>query len=1012
MQHTLLRQSIRQALGAAPGINRIAFSALPSAALATFGMMALPAIAQDETSSQKLETITVTGSNIRRVDIETSNPVVTIDRAAIEKTGKLTLGDLVQSLPAVTGPNTNPQVNNGGGTGFSSIGLRGLGSPRTLVLINGHRFLTGDPNAIPANMVERIEVLTDGASSVYGSDAIAGVVNFILRNDYQGAEFSTDYGISDRDDGVSKGYQFTFGQSSDKGSIMAGVSYKKIDGVLSGHRDFSKNSVSLYGTNGLGPPGGNPISANVGGSTSSQYGNIQVPAALQGQFGCGIVARNPGTSGLNLATDYHCYRNNAGPAGPSDKYNYATVNLIMTPQERTGLFLNGNYKLTDNVEAYLSVLHNKTAAAFQLAPAIYSTKGGAIISKDNYFNPFGIDYVNGGGKYAARLVSAGNRSASAGRNDDQISTGFKGTFNVWNEQQWNWELGYDYGHAAASTITYGLPNVGVLNKGTGPSFLDPVTGVVTCGTAAAPIAGCTPFNPFNLDDPNTVAELRKAASPGVSNFYTIETVKRLDLNGPLFELPGGSVQLAVGANYRTEYTHSNVDTSLILDGNTGTCVLGSQCASALQGGYNVKEAYAELFVPILKDLPFIHALNVTVGDRYSKYSSFGSTNNSKIALEWRPIEDLLLRGTMSKVFRAPTVTDVFAGATSDAPKLSRDPCDFTAATPTTPNPNAGNPACVGVPATGSFQNNDIVQALQSNGIASGSQYAGFPIGPEFGKSFDFGIVYDPHWLEGLSISADVWRLYLINNITGVGAQTVLDLCSTGQVAFCPLIHRFVGGPNAGQINNIVEPTGNLGRVDVAGTDFALNYRLPEFSFGKFNLSLNATYSKTYDLATAPGTGGNTTYHYAGHFEGFGSGPAASCPGLNGGVCLFPRWRAQTQVGWQLGSFDASWSMRYVGRFRMGSLSPSQDVFPAGHCYYGDYCSIHGLQFKYGATTYNDIQFGYNIEPINTRIDVGVNNVGDKQPPFLYANNTNNANTDPSDFDLMGRYYWGRVTVKF
>ena len=209
--------------------------ALYAGASAVVGYAA-PALAQDaqDQSNQQLETITVTGSNIRRVDIETSNPVITIDRAAIQKTGKLTLGDLVQQLPAVTGPNINPQINNSGGTGASSIGLRGLGSQRTLVLINGHRYLSGDPNAIPANMIERIEVLTDGASSVYGSDAVAGVVNFILRSDYQGAEFSANYGISDKDDGESKGYQFTFGQSSDKGSIMAGISYNKIDQVLAG----------------------------------------------------------------------------------------------------------------------------------------------------------------------------------------------------------------------------------------------------------------------------------------------------------------------------------------------------------------------------------------------------------------------------------------------------------------------------------------------------------------------------------------------------------------------------------------------------------------------------------------------------------------------------------------------------------------------------------------------------------------------------------------------------------
>jgi len=245
MQKALLRQSIQQALAGCARNASSLQNATPFAALATFGLLTSPVFAQDaqDQGDQKLETITVTGSNIRRVDIETSNPVVTIDRAAIQKSGKLTLGDLIQQLPAVTGPNINPQVNNSGGTGFTSIGLRGLGSTRTLTLINGHRYLSGDPNSIPANMIERIEVLTDGASSVYGSDAVAGVVNFILRSDYQGAEFSANYGIADADDGQSTGYNFTFGQTSDRGSIMAGINYNKQEQVLAGHREFSKNSV-------------------------------------------------------------------------------------------------------------------------------------------------------------------------------------------------------------------------------------------------------------------------------------------------------------------------------------------------------------------------------------------------------------------------------------------------------------------------------------------------------------------------------------------------------------------------------------------------------------------------------------------------------------------------------------------------------------------------------------------------------------------------------------------------
>ena len=348
MQKALLRQSIQQALAGCARNTPSLQNLTPFAALATFGLLTSPVFAQDaqDQGDQKLETITVTGSNIRRVDIETSNPVVTIDRAAIQKSGKLTLGDLIQQLPAVTGPNVNPQINNSGGTGFTSIGLRGLGSPRTLTLINGHRYLSGDPNSIPANMIERIEVLTDGASSVYGSDAVAGVVNFILRSDYQGAEFSANYGIADADDGQSTGYNFTFGQTSDRGSIMAGINYNRTEQVLSSHRKFSKDSVSLYGTNGLSPYGqayGQQLPrGSVGGSTSSPYGHIQTPDAFRDIYNCAFLARNPGTTGQNVATDYHCYRNTPNAAGPSDKYNFATVNLVMTPQERTGLFLNGN----------------------------------------------------------------------------------------------------------------------------------------------------------------------------------------------------------------------------------------------------------------------------------------------------------------------------------------------------------------------------------------------------------------------------------------------------------------------------------------------------------------------------------------------------------------------------------------------------------------------------------------------------------------------------------------------
>ncbi|MGH8156902.1 MAG: TonB-dependent receptor plug domain-containing protein [Rhodanobacter sp.] len=985
----------------------------------------------DQQKAKSLQTVVVTGSLIRRVDLETSNPVVTIDRAQIQATGKMTLGDLVQQLPAMTGGNTNPQLNNGGGTGASTINLRGLGNKRTLILVDGQRVVNAigtyistegispDVNAIPAAMIDHIEVLTAGASATYGSDAIGGVVNFILRKNYQGAQFTANVGESDHNDGDQSGYSFTFGQTSDKGSIMGGIEYNKQDGVEASNRSFSKNAVSIYGTNGTGPSAPHPPTANIGGSSSSPYGHIQISGTpVQGLFGCSFVALNPGANSQVVNTsNYHCYQNNGAS---SDKYNYATINLIMTPQERTNAFVMGTYNLSDNVSAYMNAYYNKTSSNFQLAPGIYGDNpyvaGNAIIDVNNYFNHFGATFSSAGPTINSRLSSLGNRVATFGANTEQVNVGLKGTFSLF-DQDWNWDTGLDYGHSGAVTTTLNLPDGGKLY--TGPSYMS-ATGLA-CGTAAAPTAcpaGITStalgFNPFDLYAPGSVAALRAAASPAVTNQYASLKEWHAGINGGLFNLPAGTVQLAAGVDYRQEHVNSYVDPLLNFDPVAGTCVLGSQCVSATQGGYNVKEVFGELFIPLLSDLPFAKSLNVTIGDRYSRYNDgFGSTNDFKFAVEYKPIDDLLLRGTMAQVFRAPNLAEEYNGAAADAPKLSNDPCTGYTGAPV-------NPACVNVPTNGTFINQAVAANNQITGILSGAQFAGIQLKPEQGKSFDFGAIYSPSWAPGLSTTVDFWHVYLNNTITTVNAQSVLNVCAAGNVAFCSLIHRNpVVGPNQGQILTIGEPTANLGTLNTGGVDLSLAYKLPQFSFGQFTAGINATYLKYYNLQTAPGTAGNTTYTDAGHFLPFGSPQEAACPGI--GTCLFPRWRAQGFVDWQLGNWSAEWRMRYIGRFQMGSKNPSQDVFPDGSCYYqgkpnpagGVYhCNITGGVYKYGATVYNDVSFGYNIEPINTRIDFGVNNAFDKQPPLLYANNTLNANTDPSDFDLMGRYFWARVTVKF
>ncbi|HET7560920.1 MAG TPA: TonB-dependent receptor [Rhodanobacteraceae bacterium] len=1010
-------------------LSKAVQTALSLGAVAAVGISGT-AFAQNATTTnnekqpQTLQTIVVTGSHIRRVDLETSNPVVAVTAQQIAATGKLTLGAVVQNLPVVTGSLVSPAVNNGGGTGQTLIGLRGLGPSRTLILIDGQRIINNDLNSIPAAAVERIEVLTDGASAVYGSDAIGGVINIILKSNYQGAQFTANYGISDHNDGARKGVSFMFGQSSDKGSILAGIDYNKFDSILQSARKFSENSVSLTATNtyggpGTAPPGltyaavpGSAVTSFIGGSSYALRNRIFAPNPL----GCSNISLNSGTfnSGADpvtsggVAANYHCF--GTDPAtGQSDRYNYAAVNYLLSPQERTTAFLKGVYHLSDNVDFYATLYHTKASSAAQFAPAVLGAgpifDTGFKISPDSYYNPFGIPFdidAPGTGIWTGRMVPAGPRNFAGYFATDQLTTGFRGNFNIM-DQNWTWDLGYNYGHISNISTTRGLPDTAILNAGAGPSFMNS-DGVVQCGTAANPISlgSCTPWDPFNLNSPSAIAAIQAAASPALTDSYNIERNYHADISGGLFDLPAGTVQLAAGATYRKEYTNNVVASSLLLNPVTGNCTLGSACSAHLQGGYNVKEAYAEVFVPILKDLPFAHALNVTLGDRYSKYSTFGSTNNWKIGVEYRPIQDLLLRGTISTVFRAPGIGDVFAAPTSSAPILTSDPCDHI----TSPNP-----ACQYVPTDGTFVDTAVAAHQQIKAFNSGSQYANFPLGPEQGKSFDFGAVYSPHFVPGLSVSADVWRIYLDNVIASVQSQTILNSCFNGLTQFCSLISRSNAAGFEGQINSILQPTANLGRLDVKGLDIAANYKLPAFSFGQFNIGVQATYLGTYKIQTAPGVAGvNQVFNGPGTMGSFGSSLGSSCPFQGGGMCFFPRVRAQGTLAWQLGPWDAQWTMRYSSRFKVGSPNPAEgDTALAA---FGSNGPTGPLVLRYGAYVYNDLTVGYNIEPINTRLSVGVDNVFDKQPPFLYANNTLNANTDPSDFDTIGRYYWARMTVNF
>lgn len=933
----------------------------------------------DDQESTTLDTIVVTGSRIRRVDMETASPVFIIDRQAIERTGAATIGDFLQDIPAVSGAATNPTVNNGGGTGAATISLRGLGEERTLTLLNGRRMVYNDVNSIPMAMIERVEVLKGGASAIYGSDAIGGVVNFILKTEFDGGEFTAGYGESSNSDGERVSANVTYGWSGDRGNVILNLNYNDQEGISAADRDYSRNALTLYsGT------------VTIGGSSRTTTGRYAVPrtnAAANGINcpGTGTtvaLTRIPGRAGTGWS-DFRCF------SAATDLFNYQAVgNLQLTPQERAGVFFAGRFNLTDSAVAYTEITTQNTRSYGQIAPLPFDARPGqdeVPISPQSVFWPFpGLTTGLVGNDLRLRLSAIGNRRFSFETDVKQISTGIEG---VIGDTSWTYDLGMTYGKLEQEGLSTGYLFTPALASALGPSFRD-ATGALRCGTPANPIANCTPVNFFgDLSSPADQAALARISSPSINksdatlqNFYANAT-------GDLFNLPAGTVAGAFGIEYREEDSAFEPSFLAVVDPTNFTCLISSEaCTTRAVGEFDVTEVYGEALFPLLANVPFVESLNATVGVRWSDYSSFGSTTNSKIGLEWRPISNLLVRGTIDEVFRAPPIADLFQGDSASSDSFS-DPCNRWRGAP------VGSPqriACANVPTDGTFNQTDT----QLSAIKGGNPN----LQPEEGKVFTYGVIYDPQWLEGSSFSMDLWRVYLNDTIGTVGTQTILNNCfNNGQ--FCNLYSR----APSGEILRLFDRNANVGRTDTSGVDVGAKYRLNDTGWGDFRFSIDATYTSQFDVQTIVLGQVVARQFLAGTF----------LSQANGGLGNYSRVRGLGSLGWSLGDWDAQWTQRYVSGFSVGAIYPNTGT---------NVCADLGLaivaggtpgcQFDRGSQTYHNFQVGYAFAPLNTRFQFGIDNAFNKLPPILYQNNTLNGNTDERTFDTIGRYFWATATVKF
>ena len=677
----------------------------------------------------QMEEVVVTGSRIRRKDLNTPAPVTVLNREAVQSSGKVAVGDFLQSLPE-QGNAINTGVNNGG-DGSVRIALRSLGEARTLVLVNGRRMVPGgggaddsvDLNTIPTAAIERIEVLKDGASAVYGSDAIGGVVNIITRRNYNGADISWYSGVSSKGDAQINDVAVTFGAAGEGGSIVFSAGYYDQQRAMAGDRDFSK--AQLYydatGYNSGTPgeykagssrtPGGRVSLSGTGNALMSWYqtqagsagtgygtsGNLIHDSTITPDAGCLAAAASAGVaeSMRNSACQWR-KMNSAVMAPEGDLYNFAPYNYLLTPSRRYNFYTAGDRKLGEYARAFFEAMYVNRRSKEQLAPEpLIIGPGGleqngslVVIDKDNYYNPFGKDITAA----SRRLDEFGFRIHDRDIHTFRLVGGLDGTLPDFFGplKGWSWDTSLNYGRSFGNQTYKGNLQTSRIAAALGPSAV--VGGVPVCVDGSGnTIAGCVPLDLFNGSGSITQDQIAPLAFNGTQRGYSDLVAVQANANGDLFKLfSERPVGLALGYEYR--YAAGGI----INDPLTAHFDTSNGGSYDTDGNYNVHEGYAELSIPIVSNAPFAEELELDVALRLFRYSNFGSDKTYKLGARWSPFRDLTIRGTYSTAFRAPSISDLFSGQFDNFPNVS-DPCAHASspsATPRTPPSTATTrPSC-------------------------------------------------------------------------------------------------------------------------------------------------------------------------------------------------------------------------------------------------------------------------------------------------------------------------------
>jgi iron complex outermembrane recepter protein len=990
-------------------IERAVRVALLAAGAASVGAYSSGAIAQAE--SQEVEQIIVTGSRIPQPNIEGASPVTTIGAQDVQLEGVTDTANLVNNLPqafAAQGGN----VSNGS-SGTSTLNLRNLGNVRTLVLVNGRRMPAGDPasisgispdiNMIPAPLIQRVEVLTGGAGAVYGSDAVAGVVNFIMKDDFEGVEVDGQYsmyntGNSDNqmkqrldargfahppgtaNDGSAYDLSILMGSNfaDGKGNATMFIGYRNTEPVLQADRIWSACGLQ---TNTSGATAGAYIKgARCGGSGTNPTGSF--------------YAANNGFDGPYGVDPNVTNAEGMGIPGASPLYNYAPLNYYQRPDQRWNADVFMHYDVNDQVQAYSEFMFMDDHTVAQIAPSgVFSTyydlpcNGANPLVSQEWLNTLCFDSSGNPTNTGTAPVFIQRRNVEGGpRQDDLRHTDYYGVIGIRGKifEHWNYDVFGQYGttilnehvnnYVSNSRALYALD---VINdpRADSPTFGQPV--------CAGAVAGYAPTcQPWNIWTPNAVssAALGYINTQGFSSGNTTQTVVDATMSADLGDYgiktpwAAGGIGVAFGAEYRQEGLQLDYDYENI----TGDLGGGSGVLLPVKGEYNVTDLFAEVRVPIVEDAAFAKSLAFNGSYRYSNYSTKVNTSTYGLALDWAPMDDFKLRGSYDHSVRAPNVLELYSPQAVGLFDWNVDPCAG-------PTPDATLAECqlTGMTAA-QYGNTPISPAAQYNALFGGQTN----LKPETADTWTTGIVLTPTFIEGFTMTVDYFNIKVVDVISSISPSTTVADCITyADPYFCDNIHRSPSGSLWLSKDGFVTAlTTNLGSYKTTGIDTNINYNLGLGDWGSLNFNELATYLNSFEVVEIP--------HYPGY----------DCKGYYGTTCgtPLPEWKSKFRTTWSTPwNVDIAVTWRYVDSVTNDAYN--KDI--GG--------SLKPFDKTLASQNYIDLAATYSFAEHYT-MNAGINNILDEEPPLSSQVGTGygNGNTYPQVYDALGRYLFIGLTAKF